>query len=624
MRDQLVTETIDARILRLVGLEDVFDLDYDTYILLLREAQVKGKNKIPAEEQALLANERKRVKGKTGRFKTKSKKIRVENITSVQSMGRRLLPGTRPVANNLAFAKSLVAISKTVESISENLTDQSKAESKEAEDNRKEEENKKRRQREESLESGVKKVAAAAKKLFAPVKGIFDAIFNYIYYTFLGKGLISALDWLANPENKTKIEAIGKFVKDFWPALLGAATFFFTPLGRFIKTVVSLTTRIIRFLRPFKKGAVSPAGMAVGTAISTFEAERRRQAEEERLKKREAEKRGVSEETVGEERKQAKLGIFSLIGDAFSKIGPGYMGIAGGGFVDQNTGLQITGAGPDTQLTALQPGEVVMNRAAVRAIGADKLLRLNSIFGGPNANKPRFANNIQLAQGGGMIGALSEWWNRGRNVQVPNENVAKFGGLKQYFKKVPDPTTLLGNDRLQSLLSDTAFKSGQKPTLKNWRPWRGFIDEREVFKMMKGQPGDPFKFLKTAPTPAVRQAVERPLRALGSGLSKAGPALRLLGRGTQILNAPVIGDMLDPRPVGGDLESAIRRGDYKGPMPTPLPSRAKPNIITLPPSVEKASSDQPLQVAGSDVPSFSAIAPGNRRMENAQIYGIIQ
>ena len=215
MRDQLVTETIDARILRLVGLEDVFDLDYDTYLVLLREAQVKGKDKIPAEEQALLANERKRVRGKTGRFKTKSKKIRVENITNVQSIGRKLLPGTKALATTSPFAKSLTTISNTVESISENLSDQSKAESKEAEENRKEEENKRRRQREESLESGVKKVTDAAKKLFAPVKGIFDQIFNYIYYTFLGKGISAALDWLANPENKSKIEAVGKFVKDF-------------------------------------------------------------------------------------------------------------------------------------------------------------------------------------------------------------------------------------------------------------------------------------------------------------------------------------------------------------------------------------------------------------------------
>ena len=400
--------------------------------------------------------------------------------------------------------------------------------------------------------------------------------------------------------------------------MLGAAAFFFTPLGRFIKTAVSVATRIIKFLRPFKAGALSPAGMAVGTSISTFESERRRQAEEQRLTKREAEKRGVSEETVSKERKEAKKGIWSLFGDAFSQIGPGYMGIAGGGFVDQNTGLQITGAGPDTQLTALQPGEVVMNRAAVKAIGADKLLRLNSIFGGPNANKPKFTNNIQLAQGGGLIGAVKDWWNRGRNVQVPNENKAKFGGLRQYLTKTPDSNTLLGNDRLQNMVSDTAYKSGEKPNISNWRPWRGFVDEREVIKMVRGKPGDPFKFLKTAPTPAVRQAVERPIRAV------AGVASLMSRPSVRLATLPVIGDMLNPRPAGGDLESAIRRGDYKGPMPTPPPSGGATNVITLPPSVEKAISGQPIQSVGTDIPSFSAIAPGNRRIENAQIYGIVQ
>ena len=30
-------ENIDERILRLLGLEDVFDIDYDTYMTLLRE-----------------------------------------------------------------------------------------------------------------------------------------------------------------------------------------------------------------------------------------------------------------------------------------------------------------------------------------------------------------------------------------------------------------------------------------------------------------------------------------------------------------------------------------------------------------------------------------------------------
>ena len=46
-------ENIDERILRLLGLEDVFDIDYDTYMTLLREAIAKGSfgdNKLPDEE----------------------------------------------------------------------------------------------------------------------------------------------------------------------------------------------------------------------------------------------------------------------------------------------------------------------------------------------------------------------------------------------------------------------------------------------------------------------------------------------------------------------------------------------------------------------------------------------
>ena len=72
------TETIDSRILRLIGLEDVFDLDYGTYASLLKEALVKygvvGTNKIPTEEIELLRKEYKRVRKEEGRFKVKHRR----------------------------------------------------------------------------------------------------------------------------------------------------------------------------------------------------------------------------------------------------------------------------------------------------------------------------------------------------------------------------------------------------------------------------------------------------------------------------------------------------------------------------------------------------------------------
>jgi hypothetical protein len=80
-----VKETIDERILRLIGLEDVFDLDYDTYLTLLKEQMVKGRmtqSKIPVEEVELITNEYKRLKGKkgAGRFGVKKKKINTQNF----------------------------------------------------------------------------------------------------------------------------------------------------------------------------------------------------------------------------------------------------------------------------------------------------------------------------------------------------------------------------------------------------------------------------------------------------------------------------------------------------------------------------------------------------------------
>ena len=79
-------EQIDIRILRLIGLEDVFDLDYGTYLSLLKEVMVKGrmtKTSIPTEEIELVTQEFKRVRSKKdkGRFKVKSKKISASKLT---------------------------------------------------------------------------------------------------------------------------------------------------------------------------------------------------------------------------------------------------------------------------------------------------------------------------------------------------------------------------------------------------------------------------------------------------------------------------------------------------------------------------------------------------------------
>jgi len=62
-----VQESIDERILRVLGLEEVFDLDYETYKQLLLEKMVAARmsgSELAAEEDELLRDEYKRVRNK--------------------------------------------------------------------------------------------------------------------------------------------------------------------------------------------------------------------------------------------------------------------------------------------------------------------------------------------------------------------------------------------------------------------------------------------------------------------------------------------------------------------------------------------------------------------------------
>ena len=79
----LVSESIDERILRLLGLEEVFDMDYATYLSLLKEKLLAARMVdagLPGDENELLTDEFRRVKRKVGRFRIVRKKISSEDI----------------------------------------------------------------------------------------------------------------------------------------------------------------------------------------------------------------------------------------------------------------------------------------------------------------------------------------------------------------------------------------------------------------------------------------------------------------------------------------------------------------------------------------------------------------
>ena len=244
------------------------------------------------------------------------------------------------------------------------------------------------------------------------------------------------------------------------------------------------------------------------------------------------------------------------------------------------------------------------------------------MHGGANANKPKFAGNIQFAQNGGMVGGFLNWWNKGRNMRVPNESRASW------FDWMRD-------DLKQRGQSDVNFAKGSKPSIFG-RPDRGvfsrdFLDWHRT-KSQRNPLGIPRpRYVPaekggtgSAPTPAVRQAFERlpqylTAMSLGMNIHNMMQQRNITVRAQQYGYGTVEDMMVAPERY--QKPAQLGRRTPRSPSLSPS-SRSKSSLITLPPVVQSASSPTP-RAGGSEIPTFSAIAPSNRRMENAQIYGLI-
>ena len=95
-----------------------------------------------------------------------------------------------------------------------------------------------------------------------------------------------------------------------------------------------------------------------------------------------------------------------------------------GGTIKQDSGVSVTGLGPDTQLVAAQPGEIVMSKKAVDHFGRDRLLQMNREGGGTNEKRVTTTNNIQPMAGGGEV--------QGKSVKAESGKLG--GGLMDMLK----------------------------------------------------------------------------------------------------------------------------------------------------------------------------------------------
>jgi murein DD-endopeptidase MepM/ murein hydrolase activator NlpD len=259
--DDLVDEEIDSQILSILGLEDVFDLTYEEYASLLKEASIKGRmadSQMTTESIELVTNELKRVKGKTGKFKVKPKKVDINKVLNRKPGAIVKVDNLKPEdkeseaaedkSDSDEFKKDVNdGINKILGSlitIKSVLDKQRGIAERTAKRERRTEEKEKKSRRENKLEKKKEDKKKTNKLPDAkPIGGFFDMIKRFFTNILIGGVVLKIFNWMNDPENKDSIERFKNFMVDNAPLILGGLLAIASlPLA---STLLGLTTTII-------------------------------------------------------------------------------------------------------------------------------------------------------------------------------------------------------------------------------------------------------------------------------------------------------------------------------------------------------------------------------------------
>ena len=378
--------------------------------------------------------------------------INEKKITLLKNIGS-LRKDNQKKQFNSPLLESLQSIASTVGSIRDTLIQQQDNDKGIAEDMRREKEEKERKDQEKGLEA-PKPLQKIADKVIAPVMSLWSKILKFITTIFLGKILMNFLDWFGNPENQGKITTLVRFVKDWWPALVGAVLLFGTGFGGL---VTGLTVAIATFI---------PKMLAAITALK-------------------ASKLGALGGKAGLLKGGLLVGGGVLAGMGISKMmdkGDGE-DVSNEKVQGLNKGGKVRGQGnKDTVPAMLTPGEFVMSKGAVEQYGVDTMESMNAAAGGTNRptmgryNTGGTVQNISnssfnnVGNGGGMSfggpkihysgGGMVNSIRSGTTINVPQTIIPKQplrfagGGVVPEAKIVKSsPSTIVINPPSSSSLS---------------------------------------------------------------------------------------------------------------------------------------------------------------------------
>lgn len=439
--DDLVEEEIDSRILSIIGLEDVFDLTYEEYARELRTAAAAGRlsdSKMSSESIELVTEEFKRVKGKTGKFKVKPKKVDINKVLDRKQptpagaivKAQKLLPPSvdiipnqeqqAQVDNGKVQEELLSGIRKILESvitIKTLLQNQSKQEQKDAELDRRDKEKKKKKAREAKLES--KRSSGIFDKAIEKVQKPFVSFFDRVKQFFLSILAGGAIDFLLNVINDPQI--LLKPLQDLVNNIIG---FFNNIIAWVDNTLIQPLRNVITSINNSLKNFVDGVNNNLSKIPSWIYKHTPIQAPQlpnidplPRIKPATFANPVQTQTTGGQ------------------VVHVNQISFKGGGPITPQSGIRIAGLGKDTQLVAAQPGEVMVNKAAAEGVGVENLLTLNSFYGGPGANKPGMAalGDIQTMSSGGYAGKIKYFSSNGGGNKILNPGQTyKYSDLRAH------------------------------------------------------------------------------------------------------------------------------------------------------------------------------------------------
>ena len=293
----------------------------------------------------------------------------------------------------------------------DNIRTMNEIEEQQAEVQRKKDEQKAREKKENRREKVKNFLVKPITKALAPVNNLFQKIIDGLFKLIFAKALIKLIDWFTDPENKEKIDAIGRFIKDFWPAIVAGFLIFGTGLGGFAKSLIgtaaSIITNLVKMsiklakittklaikagkgLLNVVKGAPITSALVGGAVLAgtgAFIASQQNQNRREGLDAAD----DTSVVTPKETREEGQTpGGSQLMQESILQQG---MGFAGGG---------LTPKGTDVVPAMLTPGEFIMSKGAVDTFGTDFMEAVNSMGGG--SNRPKKMDGTTYAAEGGSI-----------------------------------------------------------------------------------------------------------------------------------------------------------------------------------------------------------------------------